>query len=401
MRQRQYTLTAAQVQQHAQGLLQQHLALADHGRKCTAVTLYALVLWAAARLTSLAAACAALRRAPSDQAARDALRATLPEFAELQRRLNRALAAWLPRALRRWRRTGRYRGLPVALDLTLIPYYGQHRHDPKEVYKGHRKAGTRRFHAYATAYAIHNGCRWNLALLAVHHTDPWDRVVRALLRQVAKAGVRVRYVLLDRGFYSAAVIRYLQRARYPFLMPVVRRGKEADAAGGPTATRAFFAWKRSGWARHTLRARQGGRVTVRICVSCVRPEPARPGARPPARQVWVYAVWRLQPPSVAWVRQAYRQRFGIETSYRLMNQARARTSTRDPLLRLLYVGVALLLHNVWAWLHWEVLAHRRRGRRLVHLGQLPLRRLLGWLARRVEAALGLREEVVSERPMLT
>jgi hypothetical protein len=28
-------------------------------------------------------------------------------------------------------------------------------------------------------------------------------------------------LLLDHGFYGVAVIRYLQRARYPFLMPVV------------------------------------------------------------------------------------------------------------------------------------------------------------------------------------
>ncbi len=33
---------------------------------------------------------------------------------------------------------------------------------------------------------------------------------------------------------------------------------------------------------------------------------------------------------------------------------RIRTCTRDPLLRLLYVAVALLLpRNIWVWLHWE------------------------------------------------
>src|SRR6266540_946580 len=103
MRQRQYTLSAPQVHQLACDHLQHHLALTDHGPKTTAAVLWAILFWAAARLASLAAACQALKRAPSDQAVRDALLATLPAFHELQRRLNRALAGGLPKPLRRRR----------------------------------------------------------------------------------------------------------------------------------------------------------------------------------------------------------------------------------------------------------------------------------------------------------
>jgi putative transposase len=101
---------------------------------------------------------------------------------------------------------------------------------------------------------------------------------------------------------------------------------------------------------------------------------------------------------VAWVRQTYRQRFGIESSYRQRNQARIRTSSRSPLLRLLFVGLALVLRNVWVWLHGEVLAHKRRGRRRVDLDQLPLPALLHWLQKVVEAIFGVKEAVESERP---
>src|SRR5947207_898284 len=129
MRSHQYTVTARQVQQHTQARLAQHLALADHGPKCTAAVLYAILCWAAARIASVAAACAALTRAPSDQAVRDALLASLPDFQALQRRLNRALAGDLPRPLRRQRQR-------LALDLVLIPYYGSPAADPAEVYGG-------------------------------------------------------------------------------------------------------------------------------------------------------------------------------------------------------------------------------------------------------------------------
>jgi putative transposase len=55
-------------------------------------------------------------------------------------------------------------------------------------------------------------------------------------------------------------------------------------------------------------------------------------------------------PATDWVRRTYRRRFGIETSYRQMNQGRIRTSTRRPELRLLFVAVALILRNVWVGL---------------------------------------------------
>ena len=92
MRPKNFTLTAPQVHRCAAVVLQDHLKLGDHGPKCRASLLFTLLLYAAARITSLSDACKALRDAPSDEAVRLALIATLPDFAELQRRLNAALA---------------------------------------------------------------------------------------------------------------------------------------------------------------------------------------------------------------------------------------------------------------------------------------------------------------------
>jgi hypothetical protein len=270
------------------------------------------------------------------------------------------------------------------------------------LYRGPAKAGTRTSHAYATAYVCFRGCRYSSGLRAVHHADPGDEVVRDLLRQVRKAGVGVRCLLLDRGFYSVAVLRYLRSARCPFILPVVRHGRKPSDPRGPTGTWALAAWRRSGWARHTLEERRRRqRVTVDVAVCRHRlPEQTRGGRRLPGRRlrVWLYAVWGLRPPSIRWVRDSYRRRFGIEASYRQLHQARLRTSSRSPLLRLLAVGVALLLRNVWAWLHWEVLAKRRRGPRRVELGQLPLPALLHWLQGVIETLLGVQASAPSERP---
>jgi Transposase DDE domain len=325
MRQPQYTITPRAIHHHAAALCLRHLRLADHGPLCTAFRLLTVLFYAAARLVSRAAACAALRDAPSDSAVHAALLATLPDIAELQRRLNRALQGDLPKALRRRRQ-------PLAIDLILVPYHGQPLADAREIYRGQAKSGTSHFHAYATAYVIRMGQRFTVALAYVRQGDDLADVIRALLRQAAKAGVRPRYLLLDRGFYSVTVIRYLQAARCPFVLPVPAKGRPADHPKGPSGSRVFHLRKRSGWGRHTLRNAAGRKATLQVCVRCRN---YRGQWRRHGRQALVYGYWGLRPSSWLWVAETYRLRFGIETTYRQLHQARIRTCTRDPLLRLL------------------------------------------------------------------
>jgi putative transposase len=392
MRQRHYTVTPAAVRAHAQTLCQQHLRLADHGPKCTAGMLWAVLFYAASRIASIAAACTALLRAPSDSAVHAALLATLPDTAELQRRINRALQGDLPRCLRRRRQ-------PLAIDLHLVPYHGRPLREEKEVYRSQAKDGTSHFHAYATAYVIQKGLRFTVALTWVQRGEPLAGVIQRLLQQAAKAGVRPRYLLLDRGFCSVAVLRYLQAARHAFLMPLPLRGRKPDHPKGPSGSRVFQTYQRSGWSDYTLTDAHGRKARVAVCVKCrnLRGERGKRG-----RQALVYAYGGgLQPGSYQWVKETYRSRFAIETTYRQLGQARIRTSTRDPLRRLLYVAVALLLRNVWVWLHWQVLAQRRRGGRRVDTNRLPFRALLLWLQHWAEACLGVCDEVHTEYPMWT
>src|SRR5947208_14112896 len=135
MRPHQYRLTPKHVSLFASSLLQTHLKLQDHGPQCRARLLLTLIFSAAARITSLSDACKRLRDAPSDEAARVALLATLPDFAEWERRLNHALAGGLPKALLK-------RPQRIAVDLVLIPYHGEPWDDPKEIVRSKPKSGT-------------------------------------------------------------------------------------------------------------------------------------------------------------------------------------------------------------------------------------------------------------------
>lgn len=389
-RKNQYTITCREVHDRAAAVIQEHVKIKDHGHKCRAAVLLNILFFAASRITSVFAACRNLAEAPSQQAVFDALVATLPEYDELQKRLNAALVDGLPKALRRRPQT-------LAIDLTLIPYHGQPCSDPREIYRSQPKSGTSHFHAYATCYVVRKGHRFTVALSPVRKGEPMQEVLKRLLHQARAEGVKHRLLLLDRGFYSVAVIRYLQAARCPFLMPVIARGRKPKPGQPATGTRAFAAWKKSGWSTHTLKTskatKYGKTATVRICVCCGN-FAGRWGRH--GRRTFVYAFWGFQPGSIRWVRETYRTRFGIETSYRQMNEARIRTCSRSPVLRLFFFGLAMILRNIWVWFHLTTLSERQGRRLILRLERLRFRDLLLDLQRVVEAALGITQIVLSQ-----
>jgi putative transposase len=101
-------------------------------------------------------------------------------------------------------------------------------------------------------------------------------------------------LLLDRGCYSVSVVRYLQRARCPFLMPAPCKGRKADHPQGSGGTRVFYLRRRSGWSRYTLTDSKGQKATVPICVRCRQQSGVRQAPGPAAL---VYAFWGLRPSS--------------------------------------------------------------------------------------------------------
>jgi putative transposase len=388
MRPDHHILDRNQVHRLAAQHLQAHLEFKDYKRKTSAPILWSLLLAAAARITSLSDACGRLNDVPSDETARKALLATLPDYATRQRQLNAALAGHLPKTLRRHLQR-------LAIDLTLIPYHGQPFHDINEVYRSQARSGTSHFHAYATAYIVRKGQRYTVALTGVTKGEALKDVVQRLLRQAAGVGIRPKLLLLDRGFYSVAVVRYLQAARVPFLMPVVCHGRSPKHRNGPSGSYLFRTWKKSGWSTYTLtEAKTGRTATVSICVKCrnYHGQWKRHG-----RQRLIYAYWGYQPPSPDAVFTTYRLRFGIESSYRQLHEGRIRTTSRRPEVRLLSVGIALVLRNIWVWLHYTVLSLPRRGGRVILLERLRWETLLLWLLHVVEETFGVDDVTYSER----
>ncbi len=86
---------------------------------------------------------------------------------------------------------------------------------------------------------------------------------------------------------------------------------------------------------------------------------------PSGLEYYVYVTYKVTT-TLNHIHQCYRQRFGIESSYRLKNLCRIRTTTKKPTLRLLFVGISFLLVNIWVNLLWKKVSKPRRGGRLIY-----------------------------------
>jgi hypothetical protein len=335
--------------------------------------LLTIVLRAAARSISVSAACRDLAQAPSDQAVMTALHDGLPKtLPVLERRLNEALTDELPRCLSR-------RAWEVAIDWHLSPYYGKPYQNRNELYYSKPRQGTKKFHAYASACIIYHGQRYTVAATWVRGRESMVVVLQRLFARIAEIGLKMKRALLDRAFFNVPVIELLQQQRTPFVMPVVFRGRRPKRS--KITSLHWIKRQGAGWYPYIMK-RGKQQVTVPICVGYRRHRNRKDGKQ--VKQKLLFAAWRVKG-SPKFIREDYRKRFGIETSFRQMRQARIYTCTRQPRLRLFFVVVALILRNLWVWIHATRLAEGTYDNLTLHLERLRFKRMLDWIVAHIFA----------------
>ena len=366
-----YSLSSGEVHARTLQWLLEARLLKDHGWLCQAALVWNIVLRAAARSISVSAACRDMEQAPCATAVMDALEDGLPKtLTVLERRLNEGLTGHLPRRMRRraWR---------IAIDWHLKPYYGEHDRSRNELYYGKPRQGTKKFHAYATACVVQHGQRYTLALTWVRRHEAMVVVLKRLLGRIRELELKIKHLLLDRAFFNVPVVQYLQQEEVPFLMPVMFRGRKRKRRGPVTGLQ-WIKRQPAGCYAHTMKNRKE-QVTVNVYVGYRRHCHRKDGKQ--RKQKLLFAAWRTKG-SPTGIRELYRKRFGIETSYRQMRQANIYTTTRNPYLRLLFIAVGLILRNMWVWIHHTILAESEGGSELtLHLELLRLKRMLEWIDR--------------------
>ena len=362
MRQYHCTITPATVRAVARRALSAALPWRDYGRLVPVGKLLDVLLLAASLVSSLSAVVKRFFFGFSHETARQALAANLPERAALTDGLLEALYLFGARLLRR-------RLWVVALDEHRAPFYGDRR--TAGVSGGQKKHGSKYAYGYATAAIVHHRHRFAVGLLALRGGERPHQVVAALLAQLQARGVKLRGVVLDSAFDSGETPLLLQGRGLSYTVPLRKKGKGTNRRNAAwqleVGTVGEVAWKT-----------EKGNKPVSTEAVVLR----RPGEK--EKKVYAFGGWGSAQ-AQAELRRArlakrwYRKRFGIETSYRQMNECKVKTTRKDVAHRLLLVGLALLLRQAWVWLTWQ-LARDRRLRPGAWVALLPLARLAGWLA---------------------
>ncbi len=262
----------------------------------------------------------------------------------------------------------------IAIDLNLIPYYGVPTPAEKPyIIRSKAKAGTCSFYAYATVYVIKKGKRVTLAITVVRRDDTDVFIITRLLDKISALNFKVKCLYIDRGFFSVPVIRWLKALGIPFELPAVIRGKK----GG---TRRLLRGGGSYKTVYTMKSWKYGSVTFDIWIVCVysKGKYGRHGIR-----YFAYAVYKI-PLNLRAIHKDYRKRFGIETSYRLKNQCRIKTVTKNPVMRLLFMGIAYIIKDIWVYLTWKYVSYPRKGGRRLFHNLFPLKLMLMFLRQAVD-----------------
>lgn len=208
--------------------------------------------------------------------------------------------------------------LTLAIDWHDEMYYG----DPtaEGVVGAVRKNGSNHAYRFATANVLVNGQRLTLAV-----TPMLDRCalwhVQQLLACIAELGLTIKLLLFDRGYYSTALIRFLNEAGFKYIIHIPWHGLPLKAGVDRLHTTTTHKNKVSEQATFRL-------VTVRQ-----------------KRKLLIFATntsFKCRK-----LRKTFRRRWGIETSYRLIGLFLAKTTSKRYVLRKLYFYLAVVLYNLW------------------------------------------------------
>jgi Transposase DDE domain len=356
--------------------LAQHISIDTKGA-FNQTDLFNILVRAASQADTIENTASTLKQVPGGNNIRYHL-SKINSFEQLETQFNLALAHQIPRGIKK-------SYLKLAIDLNLIPYYGNPSDEELPyIYRSQAKNGTCSFYAYATLYAIKKNKRVTLAIRGVRWYDTKVAIITYLLANLINLNLKgnIKKLYLDREFFSISVIRWLKALDIPFIMPAIRRGKK----GG---IKQFLKGKKSYKTTYTMGAGEDNSVTLNLWIVCKYKKGKREKY---GVEYFAYVVYKVST-SLTYLHQDYRKRFGIETSYRLKNLCRIRTTTKKPTLRLLFVGISFLLVNIWINILWRKISQPRRGGRLIYRQIFNLKQMLEFLRQAVDQIYQVREAI--------
>ena len=224
--------------------------------------------------------------------------------------------------------------LVLSLDSVRHPYYGDR--EKANVVGGRRKASSSYNYTYGSAKLLWEGHGLTIAVRMLRKGQARAAWVRELLHQAERYG-RLTVLLGDGDFWVNELLWEWAQQRRGFVIHV--GGGLSKSKITKQLQEQARKTKKVQTTRYTIHLQHPARqVSVRLI--------AWADAEGEPHCIGVPAFLDELPPG--WFIRLYRSRFGIETGYRLWNELKPRTISRDPRIRYTLVATAICLYNAYS-----------------------------------------------------
>jgi len=223
------------------------------------------------------------------------------------------------------------RKFDVAVDFHDWLYYGK---EAPMVLGTQPKKGTHHAYKFATISILERGFRFTLLALPVGKYSEMVGVMEKLLRYAMRR-VKINRVYCDRWFYRTEVIRVLKKLGLKFIIqaPVTRTSRVKtflnDDAKGPVVI------------DYTVKRKNRPCASESVKLFAVRNE------RMKDEMACFVTNLDVSIKNADHLAEVFKKRWGIETSYRVMQDFKPRTTSRRYVTRLFYFMFSVCLYNLW------------------------------------------------------
>lgn len=221
--------------------------------------------------------------------------------------------------------------LDLAIDLTDWRYYGDS--DDPMVLRVKPKDGTTKAFVLATVYAIVDGQRFTLRAIPVGSLSNKEEILGELI-DYAKNLVDIGTLYVDRGFFTVDCIKVLKQKKIKFLMPAIKndRVKKEMEEGHPRVVDFEYGVHRKDPVNFNLGIVENDKEEVKTFAT----------------------NHDVEEDELKKLFDMYSQRWGIETSYRVKHQFRAKTRTKYYEPRVFLFLLSVCLYNLWVLVNFQV-----------------------------------------------
>jgi putative transposase len=219
------------------------------------------------------------------------------------------------------------------------------------VIRSQAKKSTNSFYSYASLYITNKNERFTLSVLPVEKKKTKVEYLSHFIDLIKDLNLKIKVLCMDREFYCTDVFEFLQKNNIPHIVPVVKKGKKIkQILKGNKARCEQYVMKNATKRIH---------LDIVIDVKYLKGKRDKKGCE---NLGFVVFGINWTPRKVSTV---YRRRFAIESSYRMRNIVKPKTSTKNAVIRYFYTLVSFLLKNIWLYLQKKHFTIVNRGPQVI------------------------------------